>query len=188
MAIIAKLKGLGLYAAIMGLKGFSNRGVDETLAAIRSASHSKCVQAFDADLIAGPEHLICAATNAAKGFREKPISKALETELLLYASGQRQIDVAIEMVGLSPGTKNLAIVVIDGEKGRLLESLKTIAEAVGGQESDSILSISSQGKLERIVKAFGISDEEMRGFVGKDPSEAVKKAIIERSAILTIRS
>lgn len=188
MALIVKLKGLGLYAAIMGLEGFDNRGVDETLAAIRSASRSKCVQAFDADLIAGPEHLICAAANAARGFRAKPISKALETELLLYASGQRQIDAAIGMVGLGPGTKNLAVIAIDEEEGRLLGSLKAIAEALGGRESDSVLSISSREKLERIIKAFGISDAEMRGFIGRDPPEAVMKAIIERSAILSIRS
>lgn len=188
MAIIVRLKGLGLYAAIMGLEGFDNKGVDETLAAIRSASRSKCVQAFDADLIAGPEHLICAATNAVRGFMAKPISRALETELLLYASGQRQIDSAIRMLGLSPGTKNLAVVAIDEEKGRLLESLRAIAGAVGGRESDSILSISGREKLERIVKAFGISDEEMKGFIGRDPSEAVRKAIIERSAMLSIRS
>ncbi|MEM3462742.1 MAG: KEOPS complex subunit Cgi121 [Candidatus Bathyarchaeia archaeon] len=188
MVLIFKLKGVGLYAAIMGLEGFDNRGVDETLAAIRSASRSKHVQAFDADSIAGPEHLICAATNAVRGFRAKPISKSLETELLLYASGQRQIDAAIGMVGLGPQTKKLAVVAIDEEKERLLESLKAIAEALGGRESDSVLSISSRDKLERIVKAFGISDGEMRGFIGRDPSEAVKKAIIERSAILSIRS
>ena len=187
MALIVRLRGLGLYAAVMGLEGFESRGVDETLAAIRAASASKCVQAFDADFIAGPEHLICAATNALKGFKAKPISRAIETELLLYASGQRQIDSAIRMVGLKPDSKNLAILIIDDDKGRLLESLGAISRALGGRENDSILSISSQEKLERIVEAFGISREEMGGFIG-GTLEAVKKAVIERSALLAIRA
>jgi tRNA threonylcarbamoyladenosine modification (KEOPS) complex Cgi121 subunit len=186
MALIVKLRGLGLYAAVMGLEGVEGKGVDETLAAIRAASASRCVQAFDADFIAGPEHLICAATNAVRGFKAKPISRALETELLLYASGQRQIDSAIRIVGLKPSSRNLAILAIDEDKGRLLESLGAISRALGGRESDSILSISSQ-KLERIVEAFGISREEMGGFIGGAP-EAVRKALIERSALLAIRA
>jgi len=188
MALVAKLKGLGLYAAIVGIEGFENKGVEEVLATLRSASRSKCVQAFDADSIAGPEHLICAAANAVMGFKAKPISRALETELLLYASGQRQIESAIGMVGLKPETKNLALVVIDDDEERLSESVGAISSSIGGRPSDSILSISSREKLEGIVKAFGISKEEMKGFVGKDPSEAVKKAVIERSAILAVRS
>jgi tRNA threonylcarbamoyladenosine modification (KEOPS) complex Cgi121 subunit len=187
MALIVKLRGLGLYAAVMGLEGVEGKGVDETLHAIREASASRCVQAFDADFIAGPEHLICAATNAVRGFKAKPISRALETELLLYASGQRQIDSAIRIVGLKPSSRNLAILAIDEDKGRLLESLGAISRALGGRESDSILSISSQEKLERIVEAFGISREEMGGFIGGAP-EAVRKALIERSALLAIRA
>ncbi|MBC7081358.1 MAG: hypothetical protein H5T44_03845 [Thermoplasmatales archaeon] len=57
-------------------------------------------QIFDADLVFGEEHLIVAYERAKRAFEEgRNICKSIEMEMLLYASGKRQINEAISLIG-----------------------------------------------------------------------------------------
>lgn len=69
------------------------------------------IQAFDADLVVGSEHLETAVEHADRAFdREENIARERAVEILLYAAGRRQINRALQM-GVSEGDNRLAVVV-----------------------------------------------------------------------------
>ena len=80
------------------------------------------VQFFDAALVATWEHLYFAVLNAVMNLKStRGISKSIAVESVLYASAQRQIQKAIDFIGLKPDSENAAVVVIceNAESSRL---------------------------------------------------------------------
>ncbi|ODR79056.1 KEOPS complex component [Haladaptatus sp. W1] len=73
------------------------------------------IQAFDADYVAGREHLESAVEHANRAFeRGENVARDRAVEILLYAAGRRQINQALEM-GVSEGERDV-VVVVDGER------------------------------------------------------------------------
>lgn len=69
------------------------------------------IQAFDADLVVGREHLETAAQHADRAFdRGENVARERAVEILLYAAGRRQINRALRM-GVSEGENRLVVVV-----------------------------------------------------------------------------
>ena len=78
--------------------------------------HRVIIQVLDADQIASRGHLQFAVDKAKRAMQEgRNISKDLGIEILLYASGKRQIEQAIAM-GVHPGKNDVAVVII-GDDG-----------------------------------------------------------------------
>ncbi|MFC7044072.1 KEOPS complex subunit Cgi121 [Halobacteriaceae archaeon GCM10025711] len=72
------------------------------------------VQAFDARLVAGEDHLATAVEHANRSFaRGENVARDRAVEVLLYAAGRRQIDQALAL-GVEAG-ETPAVVVVDGE-------------------------------------------------------------------------
>ncbi|MFO8133599.1 MAG: KEOPS complex subunit Cgi121 [Thermoplasmatota archaeon] len=90
---------------IQGCRG----GVPDTEAFVASlqdfaAAHDIACQAFDADAVYGTMHLRSAVQHAVRSFRRgDAVCNDLSMEILLYASGCRQIRDAIERVGVRNG-------------------------------------------------------------------------------------
>lgn len=80
-----------------------------------ATEHECVIQSFDARYIAGKSHLTLATEYSKRAFeREDSIAKNPAVELLLYASGRRQINRAMEMC-ITPETTGI-VIVIYGEK------------------------------------------------------------------------
>ncbi len=71
------------------------------------------VQVLDASMVVGREHIYSAVMHAQRAFEEKRnAARSLPVEIARYASGERQISVALSKVGISEQTRVLAIIIL----------------------------------------------------------------------------
>ncbi|MEM2935019.1 MAG: KEOPS complex subunit Cgi121 [Candidatus Thermoplasmatota archaeon] len=85
---------------IIGAKGKMDVGATIKKFVEFCEKNSLIGQIFDADLVFGEEHLAVAYEHAKRAFEKgKNICKKIEMEMLLYASGKRQINEAISLIG-----------------------------------------------------------------------------------------
>ena len=141
---------------IIGAKG-NVSNVDNFLRQISSFAkdHNIIIQAFDADAIYGEKHLISAVEHATRAIKRKTnTTNSLEMEILLYASGERQLKLAIPKMGVKEGNVNVAFTIID----------KTSEKSIG--EMLKMLSLVRDDKTlegsKVTLKKFGITEDEMK--------------------------
>jgi len=109
---------------------------------------------FNADLVFGPEHLMSAYEHADRAFKSNTnIAKTLATEMLLYASGQRQISKAIDKIGVGKRTKNVAIVFIGKPTKTQISNLLSDLDL---KRNDDVLLPN-----DKYLEAFGITKKEL---------------------------
>jgi KEOPS complex subunit Cgi121 len=174
---------------ILGFRDVKVVDVKTFLGSLRGRQSCWSFQIFDADYVAGKQHLLFAALNALKAFNEgENISDNIEMESLLYAAGQRQIKRAIEMLGLRPTTSRLAMLVfLSGAEAKSVED--EISKAIIAERDDRVLEVDEE-KIKRLTKTFRIEATELEATARdkKQLADALSKAIIERSALLTTQS
>jgi len=138
-----------------------------------SKSNFKCtIQLMDAEGIAGKSHAIHATIHAIKAFsRKENISKDLGLEICVRASGQRQISLALKMLGLKNGDMKVCAVVV-GCENDIMEKLADIL----GERDDKILE-PDDDKLKDIYKISDIESE---------TAGSVSKLLMERTALLIL--
>jgi KEOPS complex subunit Cgi121 len=177
------------YVGITGFKGVKVGKPELLLKAVRSGNQADVeVQFFNADLIATWEHLYFAVVNALMAFDTKRnISKNLAVEIMLYGSAQRQIQKAIELLGVKPGCSDVAVVVVAEAPTVVEAALRSVSKSLSGEADDHVLDLSPQ-KVQTIRTAFTIADEELMVVAKKgDVSRALVDLIIERMALLSTR-
>jgi KEOPS complex subunit Cgi121 len=130
---------------------------------------------LDAELVFGREHVLSAFEHAERAFGNGTnTAKTLATELILYASGDRQISVAIEKMGIKDGSKRVAIAILDEiEDARMSELL----EKLGLKRDDDVLL--PEGKS---LEAFGISENELAAV----PEERRRDLVLEKVALVDL--
>ena len=71
------------------------------------------IQLFDAQMIFGKQHLISAFEHAIRAFeRGENATHSLGMEVLLYASGERQIKKAIKKMGIKKESKSIVAIIL----------------------------------------------------------------------------
>jgi KEOPS complex subunit Cgi121 len=177
------------YVAITGFKGVNVEKPEQLLKAIRKGKRTNVsVQFFNADLIATWEHIYFAVLNALTAFRTKRnISKTLAVEIMLYASAQRQIRKAIDLLGVKHGCGDVAVVVM-GESAEAVEAEVTAVSKHFCREPDDQALELSPAKAQSIRKAFAITQKEL-AVVTKEGNakRALVDLVIERMALLSTR-
>ncbi len=163
--------------------------VDDFLSSLKTIAHEYAVtiQAMDAELIAGEEHIISAVKKAIRATeRKRNITSDLGLEILLYAAGRRQIERALAMgVSVSEGEKRVAIVIVDAREEKDLEMVaEEVKREIGLQEEPiSELALEYKGdKKECIKKFFDITEAELKA-VGEPK---LKMLVLERVAMLDV--
>ena len=102
-----------------GFKDVRFEDAEEFIKAFRKEKRKDVtIQFFDGKLVATWEHLYFAVLNALMAFRTgRNISKNLAMEAMLYASAQRQIRKAIQLIGVKRGCcENLVVVIIGDDE------------------------------------------------------------------------
>lgn len=132
--------------------------VDEFVAELGGIgdAHDCAVQAFDADYVAGREHIEAAVTHANRSFeRGEAIADERAVEILLYAAGRRQIRQALEM-GVSEGEQAIVVVVdcADGADGSEADAADDVAALLSERETLG-------GDPETLAAFFDVSDREL---------------------------
>jgi len=136
--------------------------------------HGVIVQAFDARYVVSRLHVEEAVKKARRSFdRGENVADTVSMEVLLYAAGTRQIDVATR-AGLRRGEHD-AVFVVDGE-GDEEDAADSVREMT--YEPEEFV----YGDEPRLLDFFGLTDEEV-GAVGRDRLEGL---VLERVALLDV--
>jgi len=119
-------------------------------------------QLMDAEKVYGKEHLMAAINHAVRAFLYKTNScNSLDMEILLYASGKRQIKDAIEHIGIK--RKGSFVLILIGEtplsnyNGKIEKGMQNFMADFGLKRDDSVI----EGSIEKLKK-FGISEKEIK--------------------------
>lgn len=148
---------------IVGAKG-NIKDVDKFLKQVGSFAQKNniIIQTFNADLIYGKNHIISAVEHAIRAMDQKTnTTNSLGMEILLYASGERQLKLAIPKMGVKKGKSNIVFVLISGikdAKGRISDkSIDGLLE---------LLSLNRDNKVidgdESTLRKFGINENEIK--------------------------
>jgi KEOPS complex subunit Cgi121 len=127
-----------------------------------SKEENLVIQAFDARIIYGKDHLISATAHAKRAFLQGTnATNSLALEILLYAAGERQIQKAIKKMGVKKGEQQIAFLLTDStnqvknrniDKAVIQRLLKTFQLTI----DENVI------KGDRsTLKRFGITDEEL---------------------------
>lgn len=170
------------FISIMGIRAKPGASADsflKSMADLKGAS----VQLLDADLVAGKEHLVTAALLAAKSWGAgEAVAKSPATEVLLYASGERQIKEAIRKLGAKPYSASWCAVAVADQRHNLEDALKRMVEF--GEEDDRLVEISAK-KRGALMSVFSISAVELSlaaGLVGAE-EKAIKSLVLEKTSL-----
>jgi KEOPS complex subunit Cgi121 len=184
--MLKHIEEFGKYAAITGFRNVKIKDTKEFLKKMHKEKPSNVeTQFFDAKFVASWQHLYFAVLNALTAFKNKEnISKSVTMETLLYASAQRQIRKAMELLGIKSETSEIALLIIGQNPETLKSALPIISASATAQHDDTVLELSEEKK--RIIqKAFGISDLELKTVMKTDGlEEALTNLVIERMALL----
>jgi len=126
-----------------------------------------------------------AAVNAVGAFESgTTISRGLGIEVLLYASCQDQISRALDVVGVSPGTDKLALIILRDGPGEAEAAFEKAADILG-EADDSVLGL-DEAKFREIAEVFGVSENALEA-VGGERDKALTSLLVEKGALLPLR-
>ena len=144
---------------IIGAKCKINN-VDKILNIVKkfSMEHDLIIQIFNADLIYGKDHIISAINHAKRAFELKTnTTNSLEMEILLYASGERQLKLAIPKMGIKKGDSRIVLVLINDKSGITDDIIQNLISITGLIRDESVI----PGD-ENTLKNFGINENEIK--------------------------
>ena len=176
-----------IYAEITGFRSIEFARAEGLLKLNRKEKpQDGNVQFFNAQLIASSEHLVFAVLNALEAFKNKTnISKSLAMETMLYASAQRQIQKAIDFLGIKPQSKKMAMVVISEHPDNIKAMLKHVSSILQAKPDDSVLNLTKE-KIVKIQKAYSITSKMLNAVANlQDQERATVNLVIERVALLS---
>lgn len=127
---------------------------------------------LDADLVCGPEHIASAVDHADRAFRYGTNSSdVLAMEIMLYASGERQLAKARERMSPKKGSERIALLCLGQPlSDDDLHSLQL-------RRDDSVLAFS----IEK-ARALGVGDRE----IASVPEHLVPDLVLERVAFVEV--
>ena len=172
-----------LELTVTGARGVSVPDINATLKELDVLADGIQYQLFDADKIAGPNHIYYAAANADYAMRNGlNISDNLNVETLLYVACENQINKAIRLIGVSKKTVTVAVAVLSKKDEYVLS--EAIASSLGTVD-DSVLDITPE-KYESIKELYGITEAAI-DTVGADRNEALTGLISEKGSLISLR-
>jgi KEOPS complex subunit Cgi121 len=185
-----RLGDVNKYVAIAGFRNVKIKDVNYFLECVRREVDEAHVQFFDAKLVASQQHLYFAALNALKAFEKKlNISNSPAIEVLLYASAQRQIRKAVNMLGIKPHSSQVAVLIIAETKRGADIALEAVSKLISGERDDCVLELTDE-KFEGVKTLFDVSDLEVEAKLRKEglEREALVDLVIEHVALLATQS
>ena len=168
---------------IIGAKGKLG-DINKTIEKIKDLNekHDVTIQLFDAELVYGREHLESAVFHAQRAMSANTnVANSIGMEILLYASGERQINLAIQKMGIKETTKDFGMVVYGLLKSSAKEShsekIDLIINELNLVREDPVLE-GDKSVLER----FGIPEAELEAVA----ESHWRNLILERVAMVDI--
>ncbi|MBN1861257.1 MAG: hypothetical protein JW840_07335 [Candidatus Thermoplasmatota archaeon] len=141
------------------------------------------LQVMDATMVYSKDHLLSATLHATRACEKGTnATGTLGLEILLYAAGERQIDKAIQKMGVKKGKQKIAVVLTDmlgqNTKGNRAERIRKIfLTTFHLTADDSVLAGDKQ-----TLKRFGITEKELSTI----PEDRYGDLILEKVAFVDI--
>lgn len=133
-------------------------------------------QLFNPLPIAGVGHLLSASQNALNAWKGGyGIARSLDVEVALYASGQHQIGVALEHVGVRNGLESVALVMVASEEEVLESQFHQVVERLGSEVVPPFSQ--TEERLRHVMEHFKISETELSNVSESDSLESRFKAL-----------
>jgi len=189
--LILDLSEDGKFVTVTAFKAHPPIEAPALLRELRAEIPNVEIQIFDGAHLAGKEHLEIAAISAVHAFKlGNNISRSMAMETLLYASAQRQIDVALDKLGVTPSSQTVALVMFSETRDGAQELENKIARFVKAETNDAVLNEWPEEKTSEIMALYGITQSELEAIrmPGQGLVEAIRKAVIERVALLSTRT
>lgn len=152
-------------AMLAGIEGLRTSEPDRFIRDIRAASGKAAVQAVDAGLVAGKEHILEVLRQSLRAKENGALfSKRVEVDLLLRIACTNQISSALRDAGIKQGTRDALVIAIGGAKDlqRLARHLKDSYRI-----NEKVLGLSRR-KEKALISHHGIGKEEVRTCVGEN--------------------
>lgn len=173
-----------LCIGIAEIQNSNNLDTDNLLKLAKSLSDSVLVfQFFNSQMIVDELHLLSGAQNAVHAMNgEYMISRSLDVELIVYASAQRQIGFALDIMGVKDQLTSLAVVCIDEDEQNVRNCLTEVTKQVG----EEVLPMfnPTHEKTVVLMETFGITELELQQFTDDTDlvsrSRALSKCIVSR--------
>ena len=148
-----------------------------------STEENLVIQALDAAVVYGKDHLISATQHAQRAFEQHTNStNTLALEILLYAAGERQIQKAIKKMGVKKGKQTIAFVIVGktkrSTKGKPFDTIRdSLLQMLALTGDDTVLEGTND-----TLKRFGITDQEKRSV----PEDHYGDLILEKIALVDV--
>jgi len=187
--MIIKLADHDACILIAGFREVEVKDVKQFFQAVNEKTGDACTQFFDASLVAGWEHLYFAFLNALNAFKSKlTISSSLAMETLLYASAQRQIKDAVNLIGIKPNTQKVAVLVCAKTSEQAKRVLKIVSGLLDGKPDDTVVKLTDD-KRTGLIELFNISTLEIEAKTERKGFEkqALFDLITEHMALLVTK-
>lgn len=150
------------------------------------------IQALNADFVAGAQHILFAAEKAIRSWESgKPLANDLGMEILLYASGKRQINKALDM-GMHVGNNRVAFIIVSDSPSVVEEAVQQVVVLVKemggrlgedtGERAQNDIFGYSEDKKERLQSFFEITDLELEAA----GAEKICDLVLERVAMVDV--
>ena len=178
----------GYFLFVQGIKLVNPFEPKVAIDKLRASFPRVEIQFLRADMIAGIEHIRFATKNAISAFNgPRRKTKSLAVELLLYISCQRQISKAISILGIRSNDPDIVLIGL----AHAVEDLEKLSSAIrsvfDGEMDDTVLEPRSASKRQQLMRVYGVTEKELDAAkeLVNDEVEALKRLVIERSALLS---
>lgn len=165
---------------VIGAKG-KIIDVDDFLEKISifSKKNNVIIQTFDADLVFGKNHIFSAVDHALRAIERKTnTTNSLEKEILLYASGERQIKLAIQKIGVKLKNEKMVFVFVNNKKKEISNIiLKDFLDMLCLVRNDNVI----EGDEKTLIR-FGIKENEIKTVMNNKYADL----ILEKVALVDI--
>lgn len=158
-----------------GLAAVGVRGpivLDDLLHWVRKANRIAPVQALRADRVVGWDHLRSAAWHAARAQSEgRAQAERPEVEFLRYAAGERQIQRALDKMGVAADGQDVVLAALGP---RRTDALRYAVDAIPLEEDDGVVAAD-----EERLRAFGITERQLFATTPARRLDLVLEAVAE---------
>ena len=180
--------GKDKFIGIAEIHNSNSLNQDELVRLATSLSNdSLTIQLLNGSLIADEIHLLSAAQNALNAqLGDYMLSRSLDVEIIVFASAQRQIGRALDMLGVHDGLDEIAVVVVGPDIISVEKTIRVLVEKIGAEIVPSFPATSE--RIGRIKDHYQISDKEIKAISDSNNLEsqiaALARCIVSRVSLV----
>jgi tRNA threonylcarbamoyladenosine modification (KEOPS) complex Cgi121 subunit len=181
-----------MYVGIAEVKNLKHLGKDELVQESNVQTNTiLATQFLNAQLVAGPLHLLSAAQNAYNAHTGNyALARSLDVEIIVYASLQHQIGQALEIMGVTDHQETVGIVVVGTSIEPIRNQIITFISEIGTEiEPPFNPDINA---IKHILTTFNIQESELNllnfGKSIESRRAALTRIIVSRVSVVALET